>query len=325
MLTRLRSVSAGRGRQTAASQTIWQSGEHGWGERLFPYLLVAPTLILVATFTLLPAIRTVIDSTMRPGRRPSDPATFVGFQNYLDLFDSAHHIGSRFTQILSNTMIFSLATVVICVPLALGFALLLNRRLRYLGVLRFGIFYPALLPLIGAASIWAFMYSDTIGVINTLARHFGLPRVNWLGDPNMVLWSIIIFNIWKQSGFYMIFYLAGLQGIPRDLYEAAQLDGANYWQQLIYLTIPLLRRTTLFVTVVTALFAFQTVEQLQALNQGNPADRGNLLLYFIFQNIGERRNWGYINAMTVILVGILLVFTLSQFVLFERGREDVRG
>lgn len=291
-------------------------------QTLLPYLLVAPTLALVAVFTILPSIRTLLDSLYRPGRRPSDPWEFVGLQNYLDLFDSAHHIGSRFTQVLGNTLLFVVVTAAICVPLALMFALLLNRRMRFLGVLRFGIFYPALLPLIGAASIWAFLYSDSIGLLNAILRSFGLPGVNWLGDPNMVMGSIILMNIWKQSGYYMIFYLAGLQSIPKDMYEAADLDGANYWQQLIYLTVPMLRRTTLFVLVVVVIFAFQTVEQLQAMNQGNPADRGNLLLYFIFQNIGERRNWGYINAMTVILVGILLLFTVTQFVLFERGRDD---
>ncbi|MBZ0296293.1 MAG: sugar ABC transporter permease [Anaerolineae bacterium] len=291
-------------------------------QTLFPYLLVLPTLALVFVFTILPSIRTVLDSLYKPGRRPSDPWEFVGLQNYLDLFDSAHHIGARFTTVLGNTLLFVILTAVICIPLALMFALMLNRKIRYLGVLRFGIFYPALLPLIGAASIWAFLYSDSIGLLNAILRSFGLGGVNWLGDPNTVMGSIILMNIWKQGGYYMIFYLAGLQSIPLDMYEAADLDGASYGQKLIYLTIPMLRRTTLFVLVIIVIFAFQTVEQLQALNQGNPADRGNLLLYFIFQNIGERRNWGYINAMTVILVGILLVFTVSQFMLFERGQDD---
>lgn len=291
-------------------------------QRLFPYLLVAPTLIFVLLFTLLPAARTVIDSTMEPGRRASDPVTFVGLQNYADLFNPSHYIGSRFTRILGNTLVFSIVTVGVSIPLALAFAMLLNRQIRWLGIWRFSIFYPSLLPLIGAASIWAFLYSQSIGLYNTVLRSFGLPGINWLGDPNVVFWSVTFMNIWKQTGYYMIFYLAGLQSIPRDIYEAADLDGANFRQQFFSLTLPLLRRTTLFIMVVASIFAFQTVEQLQALNMGNPADRANLLLYFIFQNIGERRNWGYINAMTVILVGILLVFTISNFVFFERGQED---
>lgn len=291
-------------------------------ERVFPYLLILPTLIFVFMFTLLPSVKTIIDSTLSPGRRASDPAEFVGLENYEKLFDVAHHIGSRFVPILGNTLIFTFVTVVVSVPLALLFALLLNRRIRGLGFWRFSIFYPTLLPLLGAASIWAFLYSDTIGLLNTILRTFGHPGVNWLGDPNTVLMSITAMNIWKQSGYFMIFYLAGLQSIPKDIYEAADLDGATMWQQLRYLTLPLLNRTTLFVLVIALTFTFQTVEQLPALNNGNPADRGNLLLYFIFQNIGERRNWGYVNAMSIVLVGILLIFTVTNFIVFERRGDE---
>lgn len=293
-----------------------------WSTRVwrfaFPYLLIAPTMIFVVLFTLYPAVKTVQDSFYEPGRRPSDPIEFVGLQNYIDLFDPTHHLGSRFTRVLVNTLVFSFGTVVLSVPIALLMAILLNRKMPALGFWRFSVFYPALLPMLGAASLWAFLYSNQIGLINTVLRGFGLPDVNWLGDPNTVLASITLVNVWKQSGYFMLFYLAGLQNIPRDLYEAADLDGASLWQQFRYLTLPLLRRSTLFVLIIALTFAFQTVEQLQALNQGNPADRGNLMLYFIYQNIQERRNWGYVNAMTVILVGILLIFTVTNLVISER-------
>jgi len=291
-------------------------------EHALPYLLVAPTLILVTLFTLYPAANSVISSLYSPGRRATDPWTFVGLQNYLSLFDSSHFIGSRFTQILGNTLVFTLATVLIGMPLALLSALLLNRAIRGRALWRFSIFYPSLLPTIGAASFWAFLYSNEVGLINTVLNDLNLPTVNWLGDPDVVLWSVIVVNIWKQVGYYMLFYLAGLQGIPKDVYEAAQIDGASPVQQLFSITLPLLRRTTLFVSTIAFIFAFQTVEQLQVLNQGNPADRANLVLYFIFQSIGERRNQGYVNAMTVILVGILLVFTVTNFYLSERGGRE---
>ncbi|MFN8372734.1 MAG: sugar ABC transporter permease [Anaerolineae bacterium] len=290
--------------------------------RLLPYLLIAPTLFGVFVFTLLPATRTIIDSTFKPARIARDAPEFVGLENYIDLFDSSHYIGSRFTQILGNTFVFSLFSVGSSIPLGLLFAVLLNRRIRGLGWWRFSLFYPALLPVIGAASIWAFMYSSTVGLINTVLRSFGGAGVDWIGNPNSVLFAVIAIDVWKQAGYYMIFFLAGLQGIPREIYEAAELDGANDQQQFWSLTLPLLRRTILFVLVIAFTFSFQTVEQLQVLGQGQPGDRGNLLLYFIFQNIGERRNWGYTNAMSVILAGILLVFTISNFVFFERGREE---
>jgi len=293
--------------------------------KLVPYLLVAPTLIFVLMFNVIPAVQTVNDSLYRPARglnAANQPPVFVGLENYQDLFDSSHYMGTRFVDTFQNTIVFSGATVLIGIPLGLLLAILLNRKIQYMGIWRFAVFYPSLLPLIGAASIWAFIFSDSIGLANAILRSFGHPGLNWLGDPDLVLLSVIIVNIWKQAGYLMIFFLAGLQNIPKDIYEAASLDGANDFQQFISLTIPLLRRTILFVLVITFIFSFQTVEQLQALGEGGPADNANLLLYLIFQNISERRNWGYVNAMTIILVSMLLIFTVSNFLFFERQEDD---
>ena len=276
-------------------------------------------------FNVVPAIRTVNDSLYKPARglnSAGKPPQFVGMQNFHDIFDDSHYMGTRFLRTFRNTIIFALATVGIGVPLGLLLAILLNREQPLLGLWRFAVFYPSLLPLIGAASIWSFIFSDSIGLANAILKSVGHPGLNWLGDRNLVLASVIIVNIWKQAGYFMIFFLAGLQNIPRDLYEAAALDGADSLQQFAYLTLPLLRRTLLFVIVISFIFAFQTVEQLQALGEGGPADSANLLLYLIFQNISERRNWGYVNAMTIILIGVVLAFTVSNFLLFERDEND---
>lgn len=299
-------------------------------QRIVPYLLIAPTLLLVFAFTILPTIQTVNASLYEPGRatrnedgqRMPGAPTFIGLDNYIALFDPAHALGRRFPRVLTNTIVFTAATVLVSIPLALTFALLINRKIIGLGLWRFSFFYPVLLPLIGAANIWAFLFANTTGVINTILRTFGISGRDWLSDPELVLFSVIVVNIWKQTGFFMIFYLAGLQSMPRAIYEAADLDGAGYFQKLYYLTVPMLRRTTLFLIVVASTYAFQSVEQLEALNRGLPADRANQLLYFIFQNIGSSANMGYVNAMTVILIGLLLIFTISNFFLFERGRED---
>ena len=292
---------------------------------LQPYLLIAPTLILVLMFNVVPAFRTVNDSLYKPARglnAAGKPPDYVGVENFRDLFDDSHYMGGRFLRAFRNTIIFALATVCIGVPLGLLLALLLNRRQPLLGLWRFAVFYPSLLPLIGAASIWSFIFSDSIGLANAVLKTFGHPGLNWLGDRNLVLLSIIIVNIWKQAGYFMIFFLAGLQNIPRDIYESSSLDGAGPLEQFAYLTLPLLRRTVLFVVVISFTFAFQTVEQLQALGEGGPADSANLLLYLIFQNISERRNWGYVNAMTIVLIGVVLIFTLSNFLLFERDETN---
>ena len=291
---------------------------------LFPYFLVAPTLILIFVFTIWPTTQSVIGSLYKPPLTVRQQEQFVGLQNYVDLFDSSRttrpDISAVFSKILLNTVIFTTSTVLVSVPLAFVFALLLNRPLRYLGIWRFSLFYPALLPLIGAASIWSFIYADNIGLANTVLRSFGLTTVQWLNIQSMSLLSVIIVIIWKQTGYYMIFYLAGLQSIPRDIYEAADLDGANIWQQARFITIPLLRRTTLFIMVIAFTAGFQMVEQLEALGLGGPNDSSNLLLYYVFQKFSDPRNWGYVNAITVILLLILMLFTVTNFYFFEWRR-----
>ncbi len=292
--------------------------------RLFPYFLVAPTLIFVLLFTLLPTFQSVTGSLYRPPLTVKQQPAYVGLQNYVDLFDDANttrpDISDAFPKILLNTVVFTFATVLISVPLAFAVALLLNRKLKWLGLWRFSLFYPALLPIIGAASIWSFLYADNIGLINTVLKSFGLSGVKWIGLPGMTLVSVIIVICWKQVGYYMIFYLAGLQSIPRDIYEAADLEGANLWQQIRYITLPLLNRTTLFILVVAVTGGFQTVEQLQALGQGGPNESSNLMLYYIFQKFAEPRNLGYVNAITVILLLMLMVFTVANFYFFEWRR-----
>ncbi|MDZ4670386.1 MAG: sugar ABC transporter permease [Phototrophicales bacterium] len=301
--------------------------------QILPYLLIAPTLILVAIFTIYPTIRTFEQSLYEPGtstrdatgRRVQGEDAFVGFQNYADLFipqTPPHPIVGSFMQILGNTLIFAVVTVSITLPLSLGLALLMNRAIRGRSLWRFSLFYPVLLPLIGGASMWAFLYGNTGGLINTVFRSLGIGTQDWLNTPDLVLWSVIMVNIWKQAGFYMIFYLAGLQAIPKDIYEAAELDGASYFQQLYSITIPLLRRTTLFLLVIASTYAFQTVEQLDVLNRGMPANRSNMLLWYIYQIYPSTPARGYVNAISMVLVVILFFFTFINFTFFERKDDD---
>ena len=293
-------------------------------QRALPYLLVAPTLIFITMFTLRPAVQALWDSAhSRP--RANQPSEFVGVQNYEDLFNERHFIGRQYTKILRNTFLFTAGTLAVSLPLALLLAILLNRRIMGTGLWRFCVFYPALQPMIGAATIWAFLFSDSIGLINAVLRSFKLGTVPWLLNRDTVLPAVVVVNIWKQTGYFMIFYLAGVQGIPRDIYEAAELDGAGIFRQFWNLTLPLLRRTTLFLLIIGVTFGFQTVEQLEVMGRGNPANRSNLLLYYIFQLRNEKLNAGHVAAMTVILALILLVFTSSNFFFFERGRQDERS
>jgi sn-glycerol 3-phosphate transport system permease protein len=287
---------------------------------IFPYLLILPTFVLIAAFTFVPVINALIQSTVKPPKTVRQTAEFVGIKNFLDLFDESTVIGQsdNFPRIFVNTLVFVAVTVPICVVLSFLIALLLNQKLKLSGLYRTAVYYPVLLPLISAASIWAFFFADTFGFLNTVLRGVGLSPIGWTREPGWALPAIMIVIIWKQTGFYMIFYLAGLQNLPQDIYEAAALDGASAWRRMLSMTIPLLNGTTLFVLVIAGTNAIQTADPLYVLGQGQPNNHSNLMLYYIYQKLEEPKDQGYVYAMTILLLGMLLVFTIINFSLLDR-------
>lgn len=292
-----------------------------WKHRvpLLPFLLILPTLFFVTLFTVWPTLLSLYQSFFRQRlniarfRQP----TFIGLQNYANLFGSL-----QFHQVLYNTLIYVIGTVPVSILLAFLFALLVNRKLRGIGAARLAFFYPTVLPMVSAATIWLFFFTPDYGLLNTALRILGYtgPQ-NWTANSNLALPAIMIVTIWKNAGFYMIFYLAGLQNLPLDVYEAAALDGANGWQLLWRITFPLLRRTTLFVTTIAFIGAFQTVDQIFVLTQGGPAEASAVLLFYLWQVRFVNQDVGLSSAITIILIAILLIFTVTNFLLSERGEE----
>ena len=286
---------------------------------LLPYLLILPTFVFVALFTIWPMLLASYQSLFlqRLNIARFRTPTFIGAQNYIDLFGD-----DRFHQVMVNTLLYVLGTVPLSVVLGFLFALLVNRAMRGIGLARLFFFYPTILPLVSAATIWMFFFTPDYGIFNTALRAIGYsgPQ-NWTSNPNLALISVMIVTVWKNAGYYMIFYLAGLQGLPQDVFEAAALDGASGWQMLWRITFPLLRRTTLFVTTIAFISAFQTVDHIFVLTQGGPAGASSVLLYYLWEMRFEFLNVGAASALTVVLILVLLVFTLSNFLISEQ-RED---
>lgn len=278
-----------------------------------PWLLVFPTALGVAAFTLYPVASTVYRSFFVWNQAVRVPR-FTGLSNYVELARD-----ETFRQVLGNTVLFVAGTAPASLVLALGFALALNRRLPAIGVLRSALFYPTILPLVSAAAIWLFLYTPNFGLLNQGLRSLGLSAPNWLGERRLVLPALMVMAIWKQSGYFMLFYLAGLQNLPPEVFEASTLDGATRWQQLRFVTIPLLTPVTLFVTTIAAASSLQMVDQLYVMTQGGPDNASNLLLFHIYETAFRFRNLGLANAMTVVLVGVMLLFTVTNFALTERG------
>lgn len=280
---------------------------------LLPWLLVLPTAVGVGLFTLYPLVLTVRDSLYKQNQAVRVPR-FVGAENYGTLFGDA-----VFREVLANTLLFVIGTVPLSVLFALLLALYLNRKARGVGALRSAFFYPTVLPMVSAATIWLFLYTPSFGLFNQGLHALGVHAPpNWLGDTQIVLPALIVMAIWKQTGYFMLFYLAGLQNLPGEVFEAAWLDGASAVQIVRYITVPLLSGTTLFVTTIAAVGSMQMVDQLYVMTKGGPSNASNLLLYHIYETAFRFRNLGEANAMTVILVGLLLVFTVANFVASER-------
>lgn len=279
---------------------------------LLPWLLVFPTALGVATFTLFPALATLYRSLFLQNQAVRVPR-FVGLENYRELAGD-----DTFREVLRNTIVFALGTVPASVALALLFALFLNRKLRAIGLVRSAFFYPTILPMVSAAAIWLFLYTPSFGLVNQGLRAVGLPAPNWLGDTRVVLPGLMIMAVWKQAGYFMLFYLAGLQNLPGEVFEAATLDGASRWQQLRHITIPLLAPVTVFVTTIAVVGSMQLVDQLYVMTQGGPNNASSLLLFHIYETAFRFRNIGQANAMTVVLVGLLLLFTVTNFAFAER-------
>ncbi len=283
---------------------------------VLPYLLILPTFVFVAAFTIWPTIHAFYASFFRQRlnvARFREP-TFIGVENYVNLFHDP-----RFLNVLKNTLIYVLGTVPLSIVVAFLFAWLVNRKIKGLSWVRLAIFHPTILPMVSAATIWMFFFTPDYGLFNTALSWLGYdgPQ-NWTGNPHLALLAVMIVAFWKNAGYYMIFYLAGLQGLPHDVFEAAVLDGATTWQQLRYITFPLLRRTTLFVTTIAFIGAFQTVDHIFVLTQGGPSGASTVLLYYLWQIRFEYQDVGKASAITVILIAILLIFTVSNFMLSER-------
>ncbi len=277
-----------------------------------PYFLIIPTLLFVAAFTLWPLLLVMYDSLFIQNQAVQVPK-FTGLANYAALFaDPVFHT------VLLNTILYVVVTVPISVFLALVLALLLNQKFRALGLYRLAFFYPTVLPMVSAATIWLFMYTPGYGLLNVFIEFFHIPSQNWLGDPNLALIALMILGIWKQTGYYMIFFLAGVQALPHDVFESAKLDGANVIQSTLFITLPLLTGTTLFVTTIAVINAFETVDQIYIMTGGGPVNSTNMLLFDLWQTLFSYLDYGRASAISVILVAFLLIFTVTNFITTER-------
>lgn len=279
--------------------------------------LLAPSLVFLAAFTYWPVLQVLSQSVHAEARRR---VVFVGLENYRALFADP-----AFSAALVNNAIYAIGTVVPSLVLALGFALALNSSTRVNSALRAILFLPVLIPLVAASSLFLFIFLPQVGLLDHYLAKLGVSGANWLGDPDVALWSLMGLTIWKNAGYYMLFFLAGLQGIPEESYEAARLDGADPWQRLRYVTLPYLQPTISFVAVIALLNVVTQVDHIFILTKGGPSDSTNLLLFYVYQQAVERYDVGKAAAATVISLALLLTLSATSLRRMEKQTEAEDG
>jgi sn-glycerol 3-phosphate transport system permease protein len=285
-----------------------------WRPRnLLGLALLSPSLVFLVVFTYWPTAQ-VLWQSLHAGSPPQGAA--FGLANYQALVSD-----SSFRRALWNNLAYAAGTIVPSLVLALLFALVLARSTRLNAMLRAVFFLPVLIPLVAAASVFLFIFLPGVGLLDHYLAKFGVQGANWIGDPDVALYSIMGLTVWKNAGYYMLFFLAGLQAIPPEAYEVTLLDGASAWQRLRYVTLPYLRPTLAFVLVIGLLGVITQVDHIFILTKGGPSDSTNLLLFYVYQQAVERYDPGKAAAATAVMLALLLALTAASLRRMEHNLE----
>jgi len=280
--------------------------------QIYGWLLLLPAAVLLVAFTHYPAVATFIDSffSTPKGRRG---AAFVRLDNYRAMLDDP-----VFWRALENNIIYAASVIPLTIALSLAMALLINGKIAGRAFLRLSFFTPTVLPMIAVANIWLFFYSPGYGLLDQALGLFGIATHNWLGGQHTALGCLIAVAVWKDAGFFMIFYLAALQQLSPQLAEAAAIEGAGRWYFFRRVTFPLLMPTTLFVLINAIINSFRLIDHIVVMTQGGPDNTTALLLFYIYEIGFKFWDTAYAATLTVVLLLLLAVLALGQFLLFDR-------
>jgi sn-glycerol 3-phosphate transport system permease protein len=280
-------------------------------QRLTPYLLLAPSAVFLIGFTYWPVLQVLLGSFTVRGFGLNAHA---GLSNYARLFADPH-----FFRAVTNNLIYAAGTIVPSLTLALALAVALRETTIFATVVRTVIVLPLLIPLVAAAALFIFIFLPGGGLLDHYLAPLGLEQTNWLGDPSLALGSIIAITVWKNTGYYMLFFLAGLAGIPGELIDAAKIDGAGPVQRFFRITLPLLGPTLAFVLIIAMLNVLTQVDHVIVMTQGGPSDSTALVLYYIYQQAHQNYDVGLASAATVVSVAFLFALSMISLRSLERG------
>ena len=295
---------------TAAAPAKKKGMNKSLRESLIAYSFIAPNFIGFCVFTLVPIVCAI-------GLAFCDwdgvhAVEFIGIENFIDLLDD-----ETFKASFVNTIVYTVATVPLTLVCSLGLAILLNQNVKFRNFFRTVSFFPYVASLVAVAAVWNMIFSPSMGPVNQLLAALGVAEENlprWAAGTETAMLTVILFSVWKNMGYYMVIYLAGLQGTNPELNEAAELDGANTWQTFWYVVLPQLRPTTFFVVIMLTISSFKVYDQMYMITQGGPGNATMTLVYDIY-NVAfvNTPRYGYASAISMVLFVLVLIVTIVQF------------
>jgi len=281
-----------------------------------PYMFLLPAGIVLLIFFFIPFFQTIGLSFLNYSHSIYNP-DFAGIKNYIEILHNP-----VFYKVMWNTVLYLIVAVPILAISPLFLAVLINQKIKGITLYKILIYLPVIVSIVVAAIAFKWLYAQD-GILNYFMQLFHLPKIGWLTDPKYAIYSVIIVTIWKGIGYYMMIYLASLMSVPKELYEACDIDGANFWQKHLTVTVPHLMPTIALVTTISSISAMKIFAEIYVMTKGGPLDSTKTIVYYIYEKAFENLDLGYASAMAVILLIIVMIFSLINIFCFERGRYKI--
>lgn len=289
---------------------------YSYYKKYVPYLFLLPALIILTLFFFVPFFETIVLSFKDFSTDIYNP-TWVGLANYIKLFKS-----QEFYLVMGNTFIYLIGAVPILAVAPLFIAILINQKIRGITLYKVLIYLPVVVSIVVVAIAFKWLYAQQ-GILNYIADLIGLSPIGWLTDPNVAIYSVILVTIFKGIGYYMMIYLSALMSAPKDLYEAADVDGANMFQKHLTVSIPHLMPTIALVVTISSISALKVFAEIYVMTRGGPLNSTKTIVYYIYERAFENLDLSLASAAAVILLLVVMVFSIINIVFFEGNKYKI--
>jgi len=285
-------------------------------KKYVPYLFLLPAGVLLLVFFFIPFFQTIVLSFQDYSANIYNP-TYVGLQNYFKLMQSP-----VFYKVLFNTFLYLVLAVPVLAIIPLFLAIMISQKIRGITIYKILIYLPVIVSIVVAAIAFKWLYAEQ-GILNYLTGLFGMEPIGWLTDTRFALVSVVIVTIWKGIGYYMMIYFAALMSVPKDLYEACEIDGASPLRKHLTVTIPHIMPTIALVSTISAISAMKVFAEIYVMTKGGPLNSSKTIVYYIYERAFENLDLGYASAMAVVLLIIVMAFSLINILFFEKNKYQI--